>query len=151
VAAAGAAAAVGRKEPKAAAGAAAAAASASSSSSSPPSSGLGGGGDVSSRVHQPPLLLHQAKLHLVDLAGSERLSKSGAPPGSAARAEAAAINKSLAALGNVVAGLARGDSHVPFRDCKLTHRLQVTATNPLSMGTRARNKQTNKNKKKQMT
>lgn len=54
-----------------------------------------------------------SKLHLVDLAGSERPKKSGAD-GDALR-EAAAINKSLSYLEQVVNALARRDAHVPFR------------------------------------
>jgi len=58
------------------------------------------------------------KLTFVDLAGSERLKKSGST-GDAQR-EAAAINKSLSALGDVVAALASGAAHVPYRNHKLT-------------------------------
>ena len=62
------------------------------------------------------------KLSLVDLAGSERLDKSGAT-GDAAK-EAVAINKSLTALGDVIAGLSQGAKHVPFRNSILTYLLQ---------------------------
>ncbi|XP_064648627.1 kinesin heavy chain-like isoform X4 [Lineus longissimus] len=63
------------------------------------------------------------KLYLVDLAGSERLSKTGAE--GAVLDEAKNINKSLSALGNVIAALADGvKSHVPYRDSKLTRILQ---------------------------
>jgi len=62
-----------------------------------------------------------AKLSLVDLAGSERVGKSGAE--GAALKEAQGINKSLAALGNVVRVLASGGGHVPYRNSKLTHAL----------------------------
>jgi hypothetical protein len=54
-----------------------------------------------------------SKLTLVDLAGSERTKKTNAA-GDAMR-EAAAINKSLSFLEQVVNALARGDAHVPFR------------------------------------
>lgn len=54
-----------------------------------------------------------SRLTLVDLAGSERTKKSGAA-GDAMR-EAAAINKSLSFLEQVVGALARKDAHVPFR------------------------------------
>lgn len=61
-------------------------------------------------------------LSLVDLAGSERISKTEA---SGQRlVEAAAINKSLTALGQVFAGLRTGQSHIPYRNSKLTHLLQ---------------------------
>ena len=60
----------------------------------------------------------RGKLTFVDLAGSERLKKSGSTGD--AQKEAAAINKSLSALGDVVAALATGASHVPYRNHKLT-------------------------------
>ena len=59
-----------------------------------------------------------AALRVVDLAGSERNRVSGSR--GARLREARAINASLAALGNVVAALADGAAHVPFRDSVLT-------------------------------
>uniref|UniRef100_A0A4W4DZP2 Kinesin-like protein n=1 Tax=Electrophorus electricus TaxID=8005 RepID=A0A4W4DZP2_ELEEL len=63
------------------------------------------------------------KLNLVDLAGSERQAKTGAR-GERLK-EAAKINLSLSALGNVISALVDGrSSHVPYRDSKLTRLLQ---------------------------
>ena len=62
------------------------------------------------------------KLSLVDLAGSERLSKSNTT--GQAQKESMAINKSLSALGTVIASLATNEKHVPYRDSKLTYLLQ---------------------------
>ena len=64
----------------------------------------------------------RAKLNLVDLAGSERINKSGAA-GQALR-EAQNINKSLSALGDVIAARAAKQAHVPFRNSTLTFLLQ---------------------------
>eukprot|EP00775_Hariotina_reticulata_P005170 gene5170-5408_t len=61
-------------------------------------------------------------LHLVDLAGSERVDKSEVT-GQQLK-EAQAINKSLSALGDVIAALQRRGAHIPFRNSKLTQVLQ---------------------------
>ncbi|KAI4290891.1 kinesin family member C1 [Pancytospora philotis] len=65
-------------------------------------------------------------LVLVDLAGSERLSESKAAD--VRLWETQHINRSLSMLGNVFMALRRGDSHVPFRDSKLTHLMQEYLT-----------------------
>ena len=61
-------------------------------------------------------------LNLVDLAGSERLERSGAE-GDRLR-ETGHINKSLSALGDVMAALQSRARHVPYRNSKLTRLLQ---------------------------
>lgn len=67
--------------------------------------------------------VRMGKLHLVDLAGSERQSKTEAE--GMRLKEAAKINLSLSALGNVISALVEGKSrHIPYRDSKLTRLLQ---------------------------
>lgn len=64
----------------------------------------------------------QAKLYLVDLAGSERVKDSAATGDRFT--EAVHINKSLFALQGVVAALADGNPHVPYRNDPLTQLLR---------------------------
>ncbi|KII72315.1 Carboxy-terminal kinesin 2 [Thelohanellus kitauei] len=64
----------------------------------------------------------EAFVNLVDLAGSERLDQSGAE-GERLK-ETQFINKSLSALKSVISSLCNKDSHVPYRDSKLTHLLR---------------------------
>ena len=91
----------------------------------------------------PPLLL-LLQLRLIDLAGSERISKTDAK--GQRLVEAQNINRSLSALGDVVAalvekskgkkgkgGASKTSGHVPFRNSKLTFLLQVGTVRPTSL------------------
>ena len=73
-------------------------------------------------------------MNLVDLAGSERLSASGAAGDKERLKETQSINKSLSALGDVIAALGEssrgeresrgaggaGEKHVPYRNSKVS-------------------------------
>ncbi|XP_021090352.2 kinesin-like protein KIF25 isoform X2 [Mesocricetus auratus] len=63
-----------------------------------------------------------ARLQLVDLAGSECAAVSGVT-GSALK-ETSFINRSLAALADVLGALSEHRDHIPYRNSKLTHLLQ---------------------------
>jgi hypothetical protein len=67
--------------------------------------------------------LKRAKLNLVDLAGSERFVKDGLMKGEHI-SELTNINSSLTTLGKVIAALASGHRHIPYRESKLTRLLQ---------------------------
>ncbi|KAG7235908.1 hypothetical protein INR49_001888, partial [Caranx melampygus] len=67
-------------------------------------------------------LTSRGTLTLCDLARSERISKTEAE--GQRLVEAAAINKSLTALGQVFGALKCNALHIPFRNSKLTHLLQ---------------------------
>nr|XP_043610513.1 kinesin-like protein KIN-10A [Erigeron canadensis] len=63
------------------------------------------------------------RLMLVDMAGSENIEQAG-QVGFEAKMQTAKINQGNVALKRVVESIANGDSHVPFRDSKLTMLLQ---------------------------
>jgi kinesin family protein 22 len=63
-----------------------------------------------------------SKVHLIDLAGSEDNKRTG---NSGARMnESCSINKSLFVLGQVVEGLNKNHTRIPYRDSKITRLLQ---------------------------
>ena len=66
----------------------------------------------------------EGSLNLVDLAGSERLEKSGAAGDKDRLKETQNINRSLSALGDVIAALGekgdgKSDKHIPYRNSKV--------------------------------
>ncbi|KAF8401946.1 hypothetical protein HHK36_012897 [Tetracentron sinense] len=63
------------------------------------------------------------RLMLVDMAGSENIEQAG-QSGFEAKMQTGKINQGNIALKRVVESIANGDSHVPFRDSKLTMLLQ---------------------------
>jgi kinesin family member C1 len=66
----------------------------------------------------------EGALNLVDLAGSERLNASGAGKDKERLRETQNINKSLSALGDVIAALGekndKNDKHIPYRNSKVS-------------------------------
>lgn len=68
----------------------------------------------------------RGRLHLIDLAGSERLNRSGAEGDRAV--ETISINKSLSAIGRVLASLGSNQRHVSFRDSAITRILEDSLT-----------------------
>ncbi|PON94799.1 Kinesin-like protein [Trema orientale] len=82
--------------------------------------------DRSSRSHCMVILdvpTVGGRLMLVDMAGSENIEQAG-QVGFEAKMQTAKINQGNIALKRVVESIANGDSHVPFRDSKLTMLLQ---------------------------
>ncbi|KAI3836277.1 hypothetical protein MKX03_007546 [Papaver bracteatum] len=82
--------------------------------------------DRSSRSHCMIILdvpLVGGRLMLVDMAGTENIEQAG-QVGFEAKMQTAKINQGNIALKRVVESIANGDSHVPFRDSKLTMLLQ---------------------------
>lgn len=76
-----------------------------------------------SGVHKYSEMRITGKLSLIDLAGSERLKNTEAE--GIRLKEAQNINRSLSALGDVIAALGSSSKHVPYRNSKLTFLLQV--------------------------
>lgn len=67
--------------------------------------------------------VRSARLNLVDLAGSERVAKTGAE--GVGFTEGVNINYELMILGNCIAALtSKGNTHIPYRDSKLTMLLR---------------------------
>ncbi|KAF7722635.1 hypothetical protein EC973_002907 [Apophysomyces ossiformis] len=70
-------------------------------------------------------VITSSKFHFVDLAGSERLKRTAAEGDR--RKEGININAGLLALGNVISALgdpSKRNTHIPYRDSKLTRLLQ---------------------------
>jgi kinesin family member C1 len=80
----------------------------------------------------------EGALNLVDLAGSERLNASGAGKHKERLRETQNINKSLSALGDVIAALGekseKSDKHIPYRNSKVSKPiLSPTSLNGMLM------------------
>jgi kinesin family member C1 len=75
-------------------------------------------------VHESGTVM-QGGLKLVDLAGSERLDRTGTLNDAVRLKETVNINKSLSSLQDVFTALSKKQSHVPYRNSKLTLLLQV--------------------------
>ena len=69
-----------------------------------------------------PGTVTESRLRMIDLAGSERVFRSEAT--GQRLEETKSINKSLSALGDVIAALKQKQAHIPYRNSKLTHYLQ---------------------------
>lgn len=63
---------------------------------------------------------YHSKINLIDLAGAEKLVTQDP----IISKETASINKSLTALSNVILALSNKQSHIPYRDNKLTYILK---------------------------
>lgn len=75
-------------------------------------------------THTLQNIINYGQLTLIDLAGSERLGKTGTDTDAIRLKETQNINKSLSSLGDVIASIATQQSHIPYRNSKLTHLLE---------------------------
>lgn len=82
--------------------------------------------EIESHLESGQTLISRSKLNLVDLAGSEKIPFINSDTNNNKHMkELTSINKSLSALGNVIAALSSNNrSHIPYRDSKLTRILQ---------------------------
>lgn len=78
--------------------------------------------DITCRHPNGSILL--GGLRFADLAGSERLDRTGTASDAARLRETTSINKSLSCLGDVFSAIGSKQSHVPYRNSKLTTILQ---------------------------
>lgn len=80
--------------------------------------------EIENHIDDGQIVINRSKLSFVDLAGSEKIITLGNDSDPKHLKELTSINKSLSSLGNVIAALAKGRPHVPYRDSKLTRLLQ---------------------------
>ena len=79
--------------------------------------------NISAHEAEDGPLVCESRLRMIDLAGSERVYRSEAT--GQRLEETKSINKSLSALGDVIAALKqKKQAHIPYRNSKLTHYLQ---------------------------
>ena len=80
--------------------------------------------EIEKQIGDGQTVINHSKLNFVDLAGSEKIISLGDDKDPKHLKELTSINKSLSSLGNVIASLAKGRPHIPYRDSKLTRLLQ---------------------------
>lgn len=77
--------------------------------------------DGDNEVTQAPI---DANFMVIDLAGSEKSTPYFQESQQLTLKEGSNINRSLLALGNCIKNLANGESHIPYRNSKLTRLLK---------------------------